>query len=413
MSVFARAFVAIIFLVFAASFFGATGLMIYEFREAEWFRLMGFYSHHFLFFPVFGTIALIAFYLPCAVAVDLYWSHIRSGKLILIGAMLANAVLAFFIAQMLQGGGQRSLWEIKPEVLLADQGRPAGCLKTQQGCDRVPVMEAFRTLTDESNKRAGLSRFVRDCDPDPLVAIPQDLLEKRYCFASQSMKTAQECCLAQRLFVVDVNAMQAPAANQSLSHKLHRLTLPIDIYFLLILFFTAYGLARRREVVDQVFTPFKYRLQRGVLVGALAMLLWPILNHAYLQSTAVLYGSGGDSSYRLMAPLFSLLFGAWALMLLIFYFRRQERFIESVGKVGGVLGGAIAFFSYEQIIDGAVRIAGSGTDFFTLALALGAAITVFAVMMMALYKSAPPKPAVALGSTQGTDPVRQINQTAG
>src|SRR5262245_66271534 len=76
----ARVFVALAFWLLGASFVASTGLLIYEFRDAEWRSLLIAHSHLFLFFPVFGLLALAAFYRPAVVFTDLFLRILRHGK---------------------------------------------------------------------------------------------------------------------------------------------------------------------------------------------------------------------------------------------------------------------------------------------------------------------------------------------
>ena len=68
----ARIFVAVVFIALGAAFLASTALLILEFQELDWLTLVVAHSHLFLFFPVFGLLALIAFYLPSVVLTHLY-----------------------------------------------------------------------------------------------------------------------------------------------------------------------------------------------------------------------------------------------------------------------------------------------------------------------------------------------------
>src|SRR5215813_2299573 len=76
----ARMFVGLVFLVLGASFLASTGILVNEFRDADWRSMLVVHSHLFLFFPMFGILALAAFYRPAVVFTDLYWTHLRHGK---------------------------------------------------------------------------------------------------------------------------------------------------------------------------------------------------------------------------------------------------------------------------------------------------------------------------------------------
>ena len=77
----ARIFVAVVFLILGASFIASTGVLINEFWGNDWLTMVVAHSHLFFFFPVFGILALVAFYLPSVVFTHLYWTHLPSGKL--------------------------------------------------------------------------------------------------------------------------------------------------------------------------------------------------------------------------------------------------------------------------------------------------------------------------------------------
>ena len=77
------------FLLWAAAFVGSTGLLINEYKDAGWEAMAIAHSHLFLFYPLFGILALAAYYLPAVVFTDLYWRHIPYGKLrFLLGAIV-------------------------------------------------------------------------------------------------------------------------------------------------------------------------------------------------------------------------------------------------------------------------------------------------------------------------------------
>ena len=60
----ARVFVGIGFLILGTSFIASTGVLIYEFANTDWLTMVLAHSHLFLFFPLLGSLGLVAFYLP-------------------------------------------------------------------------------------------------------------------------------------------------------------------------------------------------------------------------------------------------------------------------------------------------------------------------------------------------------------
>ena len=382
MSVGSRVFVALVFFILGVSFLATTGVLIYEFEDSEWFSLAAFYSHLFIFFPSFGLLALAAFYLPASAFTDLYWHHVKFGKARFAAGFVVLAGVSYLVALGLSGGNERSIWEISPDVLTSDRGEPRNCDQAASTCKRLPVLQALANVRSISRGRTGLSAFARDCDPDPLVEQPAILAERRFCFVTSvlpkstagkktlsvrpdQLLTAGECCRAQKKFVDWLSEKHTVPSQRSLTGWVHTVLLPLKVFFLLMLLIVGVLLAIRRRSVDTYYKAKAGKIERGVLVGAFAMLFWPIMNHAFLQSAAVLYGNSGGSTFRYLGPGFSFAFGAWGLLLLFFFYRRYEKSLEAVGKIAGVAASAIAIFKYELIVDYFVRFAGSGATIVT------------------------------------------------
>jgi hypothetical protein len=381
-----RTTVFLIFAILAASFLTVLGALIYEYRDTDWPSMALIYSQLFLFFPTFGILALCAFYFPACIFVDMYWNHVRYGRVrIWIGGIVL-AIASFAIAQPLLVGVP-AIWQVKPEVLKADRGEPPGCLEQQQSCARLPVTKAMSLVREASQNRLGLGAFGRDCavKDDPYLPVPDSFKEPRYCFVSGQMATGAECCAAQANFREHMRDMYAPPENHALTGKVHEWVLPFIIFFLLVLFMIGFMLVIRRRSLDEFYGRSLNRLERGVLVGAFAMLFWPLSNHSYIQSTAVLFGGSSRSLFVTLAPVFSLLFGLWALMLFFFFLRRYKQDVELVGKIGGVVISAIAFLRYEEIVGYFERLAGSGAD--SLSLGFLGAVLLTAFLQLVIWRS--------------------------
>ena len=70
-------------------------------------------------------------------------------------------------------------------------------------------------------------------------------------------------------------------------------------------------------MLDRFYDSYMPSIENGVLIGATAMLFWPVTNQAFLQSVAVLYGPYSGSLYQdVLGPVFSLVFGLWGLLIL-------------------------------------------------------------------------------------------------
>ena len=362
----ARVFIIVVYGLIGVSFWAVTGTLVYEFRDADWFTVATFYSHLFVFFPVFGTVALFAFYWPSVVFLDMYWRHIPLGRLRFIIGCGVVAALSWFVAQGLLRGEIRSLFEIPPPMLLADRGEPPDCDGIAGPCVRLPILTGLKNVRRISQRRIGLSDLTRNCSPDPLIETLEDKLPRRYCFVSTAplatpiLTSDAECCRAQRAFMSMANT--TANATRSMTSLVHSRTLPLKVFFLLTLLIISILLALRRERLEQHYSEHMGAIEKGVLIGAAAMLFFPVMNHAFLQSAAMLDVAGASNSYRSPAPFFSLTFGAWALILLFFFYRRRDKEVEFLGRIGGVIASAVAILKYDIIISYFVRYAGSGAS---------------------------------------------------
>ena len=117
----------------------------------------------------------------------------------------------------------------------------------------------------------------------------------------------------------------------------------------------------------------------GLALGGSVMLIWPLLNAAYLQTMALLTGSGSASAYTIVAPLVALGFGVWTLLLVFFHLRSYPSQIEYAAKIGGFVVAAVGVFRYEEITNYLARTLGIGGGL--------VAIIVFAVAVGALIVS--------------------------
>ena len=266
-----RIFVAIAFLIFAASFIASTGLLIYEFFEVDWLTMIVAHSHLFLFFPVLGLLALIAFYLPSVILTDLYWRHLRFGKVRFVVGILVLAGLSYLAALSLDKE-PRAIYEVSPAALVADRGDPAK--------GRAPILDVLGTLRDTAQHRFGLASFGRTCVTDPLLEIPDEMLKLRYCFPAKKNLTGEACCSVQNAFAKTVLRLQQNPSTRSYSGELDALYfLPIKTFFIVVVMAIAVLLAMLRNRIDEHYASLVPAMERGVIIGGFAMLFWLAMDY--------------------------------------------------------------------------------------------------------------------------------------
>ena len=377
-----RAFVAIVYTLLGLSFILATATLFYDFGFEEGMAHATFDSHTFLFFPLFGVLALIAFYTPSVVFTHLYWHRMRYGKLRFIIGTLVVAGLAIASANELRKVNSRDAWEIAPHVLAEDRGQPAGCAEPDKGsCQRRPVLTVLKDLRDRSQKRADLSKFSRNCQPDRLLELPQSHKEPRYCFPARAVLAWDACCAAQSAFREHLTSLYSVQRNHSLTREVHTLLLPLKTFFIIVTIVIGVFLVIWRNMLDTYYDDYGPRIERGVLIGAFAMLFWPMTNYAAQLAQFTLNGRWQENlPINITTP--SLLVVPWALLLLFYFLRRLGRRAETIGRVGGIAASVVAILTFDDLVNWAARIAGIGTDWVTLGILVG---VVLAALFIVLY----------------------------
>ena len=365
----ARIFVAIVYVVLGAAFLASTGLLIVEFQELDWLTMLVAYSHLFLFFPVFGLLALVAFYLPSVVLTHLYWTHLPYGKARFVVGVLVLAGLSYLFAGSLDKE-PRAIYEAAPFALAADKG--------DQAAGRVAILDALGTLRKTAQQRFGLSSFGRSCMRDPMIEVPDEYLKERYCFPAKKNLNGEACCAVQAAFSKAVSRLQRNPETRSFSADMDRLLfLPLKAFFILVVVAIAVLLAFWRDRIDQLYADKIANLERGIIIGGFAMLFWLAMDYGYQQTANVLYGRmTAGPQLRL-----SLVLVPWALLLLFYFLRRLGKQGELVGQISGVVFAGVAVLRYEQLNDWVVRLFGIGADGWVLAVL----VAIPAVGLAALY----------------------------
>jgi hypothetical protein len=345
----ARIFVAVTFVILGASFLASTGLLIFEFRD-NWLTMVVVHSHLFLFYPVFGILALVAFFVPSTVLTHLYWNHVPYGKVRFVIGFIVIAAGSYGLAWSLDRE-PRAIFEVSPKALAADQGDAAN--------GRLPILKALKDLRGIAQGRFGLASFGRSCVPDDLLEKPEEMLKVRYCFPAGKMLDGEACCRVQEAFAKTVTRLESDPGTRSKSGTYDEMVfLPFKTFFILVVVAIAVLLAIWRDRIDQLYNDVVPKLERGVIIGGFAMLFWLAMDYGYVQTTNVLYGRHVAGPQLRM----SLVLVPWALLLLFYFLRRLGKEGELVGQISGVVFAGVAVLRYAQLNDWVVRLFGIGAD---------------------------------------------------
>lgn len=407
-----RIFVGGVFLLLAAAFVYPTVVIYAEFGFQLGHALAALYSHTFLYFTFFGVVALAALYRPAVVFVDFYWHHVRYGKPRFVAGWAIVALLSVVISDLVfglgilppsllpasvaeQGPRVPAIFELNPQTLTADAIEASACATRQTDQKLNTAAVAVCRLQQISRLPVGFSTFVRSCP----VQLVDDLLEpstaqteKRYCFPIGAKADAATCCAARPAFQSELAALYAGERTHSRTVAAHVLTLPAKVFFMLVVLVIGVMLAFwRDEIYDQYSFCIK-PLEHGVLIGAAAVLFWPIANQSFLQAASALFGGAGGGAYQtLLGPAFSVVFGLWALLILYFFFRHIEQDVTQLVRMFGGLASVVAVIKYDRIIDYAVLIMGPGAGFWTYPALMLAGFLMFGASLLFLRRR-PGKP---------------------
>lgn len=399
MSFGARAFVFLVFVLLGVSFIAVPALLFWEFGPEKALDFATFDSHLFLFFPTLGLVALAAFYVPSCAFVDMYWRHVRFGPVRFLIGLLVLGGAALQIGMGLAANPHRSVWDLRPATLEDDKSEPAGCGAAGRPCQRIALLDGIRNLREVSKRRIGVREFYRSCQAEPLLEASDAREQRRFCFASTPLSatpvlsTDAECCQAQQSFQSTIDSLYLDPVQQSITGRIHKLLLPAKVFFLFILLGISVLLTARHAGVKLHYPDQISRIEICVLVGASAMIFFPLMSQAYVQSADALFGVQQRGGFRSIVTLMSVLFGAWAMLLLLFSFRQHDQDLELAAKLAGVVASTIAVFKYDLLVSIVVRYLGSGADEFSVAMLIGLAVVAVIVLLSPLARR------VVVGST--------------
>jgi hypothetical protein len=387
-----------VFLILGLSFLTGTGVLIYEFWDTDWFTLATHDSHLFLFFPTLGLIALAAFYVPALAFVDMYWrDYVHWGRARFFFGFAVLTALSIGMASWMNSSPFRPVWDVPPASLSADRSVPANCEKTGK-CERVAILATLAAVREVSHRRMGLKDFIRSCEPEPLLEAPLGPELKKYCFASTPLSskppltTTTECCQAQRKLQDAISTLAGPFEQRSLTAKVHAVLLPLKVFFLLLLAAIGILLAIRHKSMAEHYPHELGRIELGVLVGAGAMLFFPLMSQAFVQTSDALFGTSQNEGFKPIVNAVSVAFAAWALLLLMFFYNRHNRELEVLGKMSGVMASAIAILKFDLMISLVVRYLGSGAGWWAvlvlLSLSLGSVLVLLSARALNKFDTA-------------------------
>lgn len=365
----AHAFVLVVFTALGASFIASTVQLYLEFRMHDWKSLLAAHSHLFFFFPIFGLLALAAFYIPCVVFTDFYWRRAsdereralgpgRWGPARFIFGTVVVSIVALWFTTQLSGEALRGVWEVSPAAMQDDRATEVpGCRDERgQACVRQPILATLQDLRAKAMDRRTITEFARPCSPDPLLEEPATFNAIRYCFPARARMTAANCCLVQAEFARAVAAKHANVKLRSTTSRFEEAATFAKSFFIVVLVVVSALLVFWQDKIQHLYPGRLDAIERGIIVGSVAMLFWLLMDYGYQQTADVLFGRAKPGfPVRL-----SVIVAFWSVLLIVYFLKSVGRTLFNVAQVSTIVASGVAVFQYEQIMNMSVSLLGIG-----------------------------------------------------
>ena len=377
-------FVGVIFTLLAISFVASSIVLWMEFRDLDPLTLAVAHSHLFLFFPLFGVVALAAFYLPSVMFTDFYWQSVWLGKWRFALGLVGVLAGAFYFTEDLASRQPRGIWEVAPKALLGDLHTPPAIVpdcrdRSGAACTRQPILATLQSIRAVGQMRTSVTELVRPCLPDVLVEERKDTLH-RFCFAASAMLRGEDCCRVQEVLKRDVARLVAAPGTRSMLSRVERVLTFTKAFFIVVLFVIGGLLVVWQRRLDERYKGELTRVEGGILIGAVAMVLWLLMDYGYQQTSDLLFGRPTAA----MPIRLSLVLAPWAVLLVLYFSRAPQTAVPQItpGQLLTVVGSNVAALQYDKVANLAFRLLGAGAEPWML---IG--LIVFAAILLGLVLS--------------------------
>ena len=121
-------------------------------------------------------------------------------------------------------------------------------------------------------------------------------------------------------------------------------------------------LAIRRPRIERFYADYARSIDRGVIVGVLAMAFLVVMNRGFLEATQLLHGIRGAASPHRGPDTFLVLFAIWALLILFSFVHPANKQAELTSRFLGVVFSVLFVFNADTITNYGIRHLGAGAD---------------------------------------------------
>ncbi len=354
---------------FVVAFIGETVMLFWEFGFQPGLTMATFAPQQFVFFPTLGVVAVLFFRDAAVLAVESAFSRITPAIAGLAVAVITVVGTGFMVGQFRGEGSDRSWWEVSLPALLEDHGGPI-CQPNDETCgerDTLSVISAHLRMGPAVREGLDLSEHV---DTEQASTVLNDYLALSqllpattvYCVASGRLETVDACRTSQIELHHRINDLYAIEGNQSKLGRAHEYFLTAKTAFLFYIFglgiFILSNHERMREVCGARIIPACKTLP----VGALAMVIWPVLNQAYVMTNRAMFGIDRGTGYVEFAPIYVAFTIVWAASIMLFFLRLNRANAAMWTQVGTLSVTGLTVLQFDVIVRQANRIVGAGAE---------------------------------------------------
>ncbi len=354
---------------FVFAFVGETVMLFWEFGFQPGLTMATFAPQQFVFFPTLGVVAVLFFRDAAVLAVEAAFSRVIPAIAGLAVVVITVAGTSFMVGQFRGDGSDRSWWEVSRSALIEDHGGPI-CRTNDETCgerDPLSVVSAHLRMGPAVREGLDLSEHV---DTERASTVLNDylalsqLLPKTevYCVASGRLESVEACKASQIALHDRINALHAIDGNQSKLGRAHEYFLTAKTAFLFYIFglgiFILSNHERMRDVCGERIIPACKTLP----VGALAMVIWPVLNQAYVMTNRAMFGIDRGFGYVEFAPIYVAFTIVWAASIILFFLRLNRANAQMWTQVGTLSITGLTVLQFDVIVRQANRIVGAGAE---------------------------------------------------
>jgi hypothetical protein len=167
----------------------------------------------------------------------------------------------------------------------------------------------------------------------------------------------------------------AQTSQRSIAAQLYQPSMTVKVFFLFLALSINLLLVLHHHTLEKQYSPIMPQVEVCIIVATAAMLLYPFMYQGDIQTLDALYGTANRPLVRSLGPYLSFLFGTGALLVVLFFYRRHDKRIEQLGKMGGIAAGAVAVVKYDQVIAAVERIMGAGASWISFVIISLASVT--------------------------------------